>query len=63
MSATDEVTEMNTFNGANVVTRATSRTLRIVNYGEIILNLDCSLGTGLLALHTADAGISCRREG
>ena len=57
MCATDEVTEMNTFNGANVVTRATSRTLRIINYGEIILNLDCSLGTGLLTLHTADTAV------
>ena len=36
---------------------ATACTLRVINSSEIILNLDCSLGTGLLTLHTADTAV------
>ena len=57
MSSADEILQMNTLHGTNIVTSSAARTLIIINCGEIILYLDCSLGTGLLTLHTADASI------
>ena len=57
MCATNKILQVDTMYGAYVVTSATACTLRVINSSEIILNLDCSLGTGLLTLHTADTTV------
>ena len=63
MSATHKVFEVNTLNGANIVTCATTRTLAVIDGGKVVFNLDCSLRTGLLTLHTSDtanrANLAC----
>ncbi len=63
MSSADEILQMNTLHGTNIVTSSAARTLIIINCGEIILYLDCSLGTGLLTLHTADASVGAGLTG
>ena len=54
MCAADKILQMYTLNGTYIVAGSAACTLIIINYGKIILNLDCSLGTGLLTLHTTD---------
>ena len=54
MSATNEVFEVNTLLGAYFLTSAAAGTLGIIDGGEIVLNLDRSVRTGLLTLHTTD---------
>ena len=63
MSSADEILQMNTLHGTNIVTSSAARTLIIINCGEIILYLDCSLGTGLLTLHTADTAVGASLTG
>ena len=57
VGAADEVAEMNTLHRAHIVAYATTRTLIIINYGKIILNLDSAVRTGLLALAAADTAV------
>ena len=57
MSAADEVTEVYTLYGTNIVTSATACTLAVIYGSKIVLNLDSTLGTGLLTLHTADTAV------
>ena len=63
MSSADEILQMYALDGAYVVTSSAARTLIIINCGEIILYLDCSLGTGLLTLHTADTSVGAGLTG
>ena len=57
VGSANEVFEVNTMHGTNLVTSSTTCTLRVIDNGEIILNLDRSLGTGLLTLHTTDTTV------
>lgn len=57
MSAADEVTKMNTLNRTYVVTYATASALLVIDNCKVVFNLDCAVGTGLLALHTADTAV------
>ena len=57
MSAADEVALVDTVNGTNLCTSATAGTKIVVDSGEIVLDGDSTLGTGLLTLHTADTTI------
>lgn len=57
MSAANEITKVNTFYGANLVTLTATGTFTVINGGEIILDLNSSLGTVLLTLHTADTAV------
>jgi hypothetical protein len=63
VSAANEVAEMNALYGTNIVTSAATCTLAVIDGSKVVLYLDCSLGTGLLALHTTDttvgAGLTC----
>ena len=57
MSAADEVALVDTVNGTNLCTSATAGTKIVVDSGEIVLDGDSTLGTGLLTLHTADTTV------
>ena len=57
MSSADEVSRMNALNRAHIVTSSATRTLLVVDRGKVILNLDCSLGAGLLALAASDTAV------
>ena len=57
VGAADEVAEMYTFHRTYVMTYSTPRTLIIVNYSKIILDLNRSIRAGLLALAAADTAI------
>ena len=57
MGAADEVAEMYTFHRTYVMTNPTPRTLIIVNYRKIILHLNRTARTGLLALAAADTAV------
>jgi hypothetical protein len=57
MRTASEAFEVNTLLRTNILTSATSGTLRIINYSKIILNLDCTVRTGLLTLHTANTAV------
>ena len=57
MSAADEVTLVDTVNGANSCALAATGTERVVDGREVVYNLDSAVRTGLLALHTADTAV------
>jgi len=57
MSSASEVFKMNTLNGTYVMTSTAAGTLIIIDNRKIILDLDSSHRTGLLALHTTDTTI------
>ena len=63
MSAANEGFDVNTLLGANLLTSSATCTLRVINYGEIILYLDCAVRTGLLTLHTADTAVGASLVG
>ena len=48
---------MYTLLGAYLVASTTAGTLLIINYSKVVYNLNCSLGAGLLTLHTADTTV------
>ena len=50
MSAADKVANVNTLHRTHIMTSSATRTLLVIDGSEIIYYLDCSLGTGLLAL-------------
>ena len=50
MCATDEILQMNTLNGTNLVTLAATGALIVIDNCEIVFNLDCALGAGLFTL-------------
>ena len=52
MSAADEITQMNTLHRTYLVTLAAAGALGVVYGGEVVFNLDCTLGTILLTFHT-----------
>ena len=57
VGAANEVLKVNTLNGTYLVTSSATGTLIIIDYREIILNLDGAVRTGLLALHTTDTAV------
>ena len=57
MCATDEVALVDAVDGADLNARATACAKAIVDGSEVILNGDRTVGTGLLALHTADTAV------
>ena len=57
VSAANEVAEMNTFHRAYLVTLAAACTLTVVDGSKVVYYLDCTLGTVLLTLHTADTAV------
>ena len=57
MSSADKIAGVNTFHGTHVVTSSATSTLLVVDCGKVILNLDCSLGAGLLALAASDTAV------
>ena len=57
VSTASEAFNMNTLLGTYLYTSATACTLIIINYCEIILNLNCAVRTGLLTLHTSDTTV------
>ena len=54
MSTAGEGFNVNTLLGTCLLASATACTLGVIYNGEIVLNLDCAVRTGLLTLHTAD---------
>ena len=57
MSATDEVSEVNTFHRAYVVTGSAAGTLRVIYSSKIVFNLNCTLGTALFTLSAGDTAV------
>ena len=57
MCAADEVALVDTMNGAGLGTLATAGALVIVDNGEVINNLYCAVGTGLLALAAGNTAV------
>ena len=57
MSTANEITDVNTMNRANLMAVAAARALRIINGSKIVFNLNCSLGTVFLTLHTTDTAV------
>ena len=57
MSSADKIAAVNALNRAHVVTSSATSTLLVVDCGKVILNLDCSLGAGLLALAASDTAV------
>ena len=57
MRAADEVTEMYTFNGTNIVTLSTARALGVIDGSKVVFHLDCAFRTCLFTLHTADTAV------
>ena len=54
MRAADKVADVYTLHGTHVVASTAAGTLGVVDSREISLNLDSSLGTGLLAFSASD---------
>ena len=63
MRSADKVADMDTVNGANLRTLTASRAKLVVDNRKIVLNGNCTVGTGLLALHTADTAVRASRAG
>ena len=57
MRSADEATLVDAMHGTSLNARATACAKVVVDGGEVILNGDCAVGTGLLALHTADTAV------
>ena len=57
MCSANEVTLVNAMHGANLNARATAGAEVVVDACEVILNGNCALRTGLLALHTTDTAV------
>ena len=57
MSSADEATLVDAMHGTSLNARATACAKVVVDGSEVILNGDCAVGTGLLALHTADTAV------
>ena len=57
VSAADEVALVNTVYGTSLCTSATAGAKIVVDGGEIVLNSDSTLRTGLLTLHTTDTTV------
>ena len=61
MRAADKVAEVDTMHGASLRTRTASGTKVVVDRSKIVLNGNSTVGTGLLALHTADTAVRASR--
>ena len=57
MRSADEATLVDAMHGTSLNARATACAKVVVDGSEVILNGDCAVGTGLLALHTADTAV------
>ena len=57
MSSAGEVFEVNTLLRTYLLTGSASCTLFVIDYSKVVYYLDCTLGTGLLALHTTDTTV------
>ena len=57
MSSADEVSGVNALYRAHVMTCSAAGTLLVIDGGEVIFNLDGSLGAGFLALSAADTAV------
>ena len=53
----DKALDVNTLHRASLVTCATTGTLGVVDGCKVVFNLNCALGTNLLALHTTDTTV------
>ena len=61
MRAADKGAEVDTMHGASLRTRTASGTKLVVDRSKIVLNGNSTVGTGLLALHTADTTVRASR--
>ena len=57
MCAADEVVLVDTMNGAGLGTLATACALVVIDNGEVVNNLYCAVGTGLLALAAGNTAV------
>ena len=57
MRSADEATLVDAMHGTSLNARAAACAKVVVDGSEVILNGDCAVGTGLLALHTADTAV------
>ena len=57
MCAAEEVVLVDTVNGADFCTLATACALVVIDNGEVVNNLYCAVGTGLLALAAGDTAV------
>ena len=57
MRAADKVAEVDAVHGARLRAFAAACAERIVDSGEVVFNLDSTVGTSFLALHTADTAV------
>ena len=57
MCAAEEVVLVDTVNGADFCTLATACALVVIDNGEVVNNLYCAVGTGLLALAAGNTAV------